>query len=199
MRATSAITMRRPEEPDESLRRAWHRARDEPPEHANPFLTPEFTPGAGRCRGEARAAVLHHGGEADGFFPYARAARSGPRARTMSAAWCTAHDPAFGSCSPGLTMHLRLAQAAGRDGVTLMDLGRGGMECEDWRKTPELREAEGFATRPHPVAAAHGLWRRPVRGPRNTVLAHPGPRGLAAGSLRTSLPAHSPGAGTRAR
>ncbi|MFH8612875.1 GNAT family N-acetyltransferase [Streptomyces sp. NPDC018029] len=120
------------------------------------------------------------------------AAHFGPTSPTVFAAWFTAYDPEFGYYSPGLLMHLRMAEAAGRADVRIMDMGRGDKEYKDWLKTRELRVAEGFATRPHPVATAHRLWRRPVRGLRNTVLAHPRLREPAdrllktAGTLRTS-------------
>ncbi|MFR0354244.1 GNAT family N-acetyltransferase [Streptomyces sediminimaris] len=116
----------------------------------------------------------------------------GPRSRTVLAGWFTAYDPEFRRYSPGLIMHLRMVEAAGRDGVTLVDMGRGGGEYKDWLKTRELRVGEGFVTRPRPVAAAYRLWRRPVRGLRNTVLAHPVLRKPAdrllktAGAVRTS-------------
>ncbi|MHA5048161.1 GNAT family N-acetyltransferase [Streptomyces sp. SD15] len=133
------------------------------------------------------------------------AAHFGPRSRTVFAAWFTAYDPEFHYYSPGLMMHLRTAEAAGRHGVRVMDLGRGDKEYKDWLKTRELRVGEGFATRPHPVAAAHRLWRRPVRGLRNTVLAHPALREPAdrllktVGTLRTSGRVDFGGAGPRAR
>ncbi|MGA4841322.1 GNAT family N-acetyltransferase [Streptomyces sp. G45] len=120
------------------------------------------------------------------------AAHFGPRSRTVLAAWFTAYDPGLRYYSPGLVMHLRMTEAAGREGIRLIDMGRGDKEYKDWLKTRELRVAEGFATRPHPVAAAHRMWRRPVRGLRNTVLAHPRLREPAdrllktVGSLRTS-------------
>ncbi|MET7604820.1 GNAT family N-acetyltransferase [Streptomyces avermitilis] len=369
------ITIHRPAELNTSLRRAWHRAMDESPDYANPFLAPEFAAGIGRYRGRAQVAVLREGGEPVGFLPYERnsfgvgraiglglsdcqalvhrpgvtwdpqellracglsvfefdhlveeqkpfgryvtgsfaspvidlkdgggsyaewlrgaypglakttlkkerrlgrdlgemrfvyderdpralrtlmewksaqyrrtgrmdrfsrpwivdlvnhlfhvrdehftgvlsvvyagdrpvAAHFGPRSRTVFAAWFTAYDPELRYYSPGLIMHLRMAEAAGRDGVRLMDMGRGDKEYKDWLKTRELRVGEGFATRPHPVAAAHRLWRRPVRGLRNTVLAHPALREPAdrllktVGTLRTSGRADSGRAGPRAR
>ncbi|MHC3467999.1 GNAT family N-acetyltransferase [Streptomyces sp. 7R007] len=113
------------------------------------------------------------------------AAHFGPRSSTVFAAWFTAYDPEFRYYSPGLMMHLRMAEAASRDGVTLMDFGRGDKEYKDWLKTRDLRVGEGFATRPHPVAAAHRLWRRPVRGLRNTVLAHQRLRDPADALLKT--------------
>ncbi|KAA0941347.1 GNAT family N-acetyltransferase [Streptomyces apricus] len=355
-------SIHRPESLSEPLRRAWHRAADESPDYANPFLSPEFAAGIGRHRSGARVAVLHEDGEAVGFLPYERnafgvgraiglglsdcqalvhrpgvtwdtaqllrdcglsvfefdhlvaeqepfdrfvtgtfaspvidlkpgeggyaewlrgaypglarttlkkerrlgrdlgelrfvlderdpaplrtlmewksaqyrrtarmdrfarpwivdavndlfqvreehftgllsvvyagdrpvAAHFGPRSRTVFAAWFTAYDPALRYYSPGLIMHLRMAEAAGREGVRILDLGRGDKEYKDWLKTRELRVGEGFASRPHPVAAAHRLWRRPVRGLRNTVLAHPRLRDPAdrllktVGTLRTS-------------
>lgn len=113
------------------------------------------------------------------------AAHFGPRSATVLAAWFTAYDPALHYYSPGLMMHLRTAEAAARAGVGLVDLGRGDKEYKDWLKTRELRVAEGFATRPHPVSVARRMWRRPVRGLRNTVLAHPGLRDPADRLLRT--------------
>ncbi|MGW3663126.1 GNAT family N-acetyltransferase [Streptomyces sp. NPDC005141] len=133
------------------------------------------------------------------------AAHFGPRSRTVLAAWFTAYDPEFHRYSPGLMMHLRTAEAASRHGVSLLDLGRGDKEYKDWLKTRELRVGEGFVARPHPVAAAHRLWRRPVRGLRNTVLAHPTLRDPAdrllktVGTLRASRRAEAGGAGPRAR
>nr|WP_030660665.1 GNAT family N-acetyltransferase [Streptomyces cellulosae] len=357
MRTTSRLdmTVHRTGELDASLREAWHRAMDESPVYANPFLAPEFAMGVGRHRGGARVAILREGGEPVGFFPFERnalgvgraiglglsdcqalvhrpgvtwdsdellracglsifefdhlveeqkpfgrhvtgtfaspvidlepggddyakwlrgtypglakttlkkerrlgrdlgemrfvyderdpavlrtlmrwksaqyrrtgrmdrfarpwivdlvnhlfhvreehffgvlsvlyagdrpvAAHFGPTSRTVFAAWFTAYDPELSYYSPGLIMHLRMAEAAAREGVRLMDLGRGDKEWKDWLKTRELRVGEGFAVRPHPVAAAHKLWRRPVRGLRNTVLAHPTLRDPADRLLKT--------------
>ncbi|MCQ4212909.1 MULTISPECIES: GNAT family N-acetyltransferase [Streptomyces] len=113
------------------------------------------------------------------------AAHFGPTSRTVFAGWFTAYDPEFSYYSPGLMMHLRMAEAAGRHGIRVIDWGRGEKEYKDWLKTRELRVAEGFATRAHPMAAAHRLWRRPVRGLRNTVLAHPALRTRADRILKT--------------
>lgn len=125
------------------------------------------------------------------------AAHFGPRSRTVLAAWFTAYDPELHRYSPGLMMHLRMTEAARRKGVQLIDWGRGEKEYKNWLKTRELHVGEGFATRPHPVSAAYRTWRRPVRGLRNTVLAHPALRAPAdrllktAGTLRTSQPVGS--------
>ncbi|MBC9719012.1 GNAT family N-acetyltransferase [Streptomyces sp. TRM66268-LWL] len=356
------ISIHRPQELNDELRKAWHKAMDESPLYANPFLAPEFAAGIGRHRPSARVAVLHQKNEAVGFLPYERGAfgvgraiglglsdsqglvhrpgvtwnarqllrecglavlefdhlvdgqrpfgpyvtgtfaspvvdlkagdgtyaewlratypglakttlkkerrlardhgelrfvyderdpvmlrqlmdwksaqyrrtgrmdrfakpwivalvedlfavreehftgvmsvlyagerpvavHFGPTSRTVFAAWFTTYDPELHYYSPGLLMHLRMAEAAGRQGVQLMDFGRGDKTYKDWLKTRELRVAEGFATRPHPVSTALRMWRRPVRGLRNTVNAHPRLREpadrllKAAGSLRTA-------------
>ncbi|MER5951354.1 GNAT family N-acetyltransferase [Streptomyces sp. NPDC001904] len=113
------------------------------------------------------------------------AAHFGPTSRTVFAGWFTAYDPEFSYYSPGLMMHLRMAETAGRRGIRMIDWGRGEKEYKDRLKTRELRVTEGIAGRPHPVAAVHRLWRRPVRGLRNTVLAHPALRDRADRLLRT--------------
>ncbi|MFE1342405.1 GNAT family N-acetyltransferase [Streptomyces sp. NPDC058733] len=354
-RGAAEITVLRTGELTQSLGRAWHRAMDESPEYANPFLSPEFAIGVGKYRGGARVAVLHEDGEPVGFFPHERGALGvgraiglglsdcqalvhrpgvgwdsqellracglasfefdhlvaeqkpfehaitgtfaspvidlepgddswsewlratypghakttlkkerrlgrdvgevrfvfddrdprvlrtlmrwksaqyrrtgrmdrfarpwivdlveylfqvreayftgvmsvlyagerpvavhfGPRSRTVLAAWFTAYDPDCHRYSPGLLMHLRLTEAARHEGVRLVDWGRGEKEYKDWLKTRDLLVAEGFATRAHPVGAAHRLVRRPVRGLRNTVLAHPALREPADRLLRT--------------
>ncbi|MEM7426852.1 MAG: GNAT family N-acetyltransferase [Pseudomonadota bacterium] len=47
--------------------------------------------------------------------------RSGP----VLASWIPSFDPAFSRYSPGLVLHLKLAEAASRQGITRIDLGRG--------------------------------------------------------------------------
>ncbi|MFE9453730.1 GNAT family N-acetyltransferase [Streptomyces sp. NPDC006739] len=89
------ITIHRPDELTPSLRRAWHRAMDESPEYANPFLAPEFATGIGRYRGGTKVAVLHEDGEAVGFFPYERTALGVGRAVGLGLSDCQAlvHRP----------------------------------------------------------------------------------------------------------
>ncbi|MFR9787239.1 GNAT family N-acetyltransferase [Streptomyces sp. MB22_4] len=111
-----------------------------------------------------------------------------PPPSTVLAARFTVRDPELHWSSPVLMMPLRLAEAAARRGVRLMDLGRGDKGCEDWLKTRELRAGEGLLARPRPVALAHRLWRRPVRGLRNTVPAHRGRAGPSAGCCGRRVP-----------
>ncbi|MEV4438823.1 GNAT family N-acetyltransferase [Streptomyces sp. NPDC049577] len=101
------------------------------------------------------------------------AAHFGLRSRTVLACWFPAYDPAFAKYSPGLVLHVRMAQGAAADGVAYLDLGRGGKAYKDSLKTRELSVFEGWVTRRHPVALGHRARRAPVRALRNTVLARP--------------------------
>ncbi len=53
-----------------------------------------------------------------------------------AATWFTGVRPELRYYSPGLMMHLRLAEAAARHGVTLVDMGRGDKEYKDWLNDP---------------------------------------------------------------
>ncbi|WP_217207439.1 GNAT family N-acetyltransferase [Streptomyces sp. AC550_RSS872] len=97
----------------------------------------------------------------------------GLRGERVLACWFPAYDPAFSKYSPGLVLHLRMAEAAAADGIAYLDLGRGQKEYKDSLKTRELTVSEGWVTRRHPVAFGHRARRAPVRALRNTVQARP--------------------------
>lgn len=101
------------------------------------------------------------------------AAHFGLRTERVLACWFPAYDPAHSKYSPGLILHLRMAEAAAADGIAYLDLGRGQKEYKDSLKTRELLVSEGWVTRRHPVAAGHRARRAPVRALRNAVLARP--------------------------
>jgi CelD/BcsL family acetyltransferase involved in cellulose biosynthesis len=101
------------------------------------------------------------------------AAHFGLRSERVLACWFPAYDPAFSKYSPGLVLHLRMAEAAAADGIAYLDLGRGQKEYKDSLKTREISVSEGWVTRRHPVAIGHRARRAPVRALRNTVLARP--------------------------
>ncbi|MEU1531051.1 GNAT family N-acetyltransferase [Streptomyces fagopyri] len=101
------------------------------------------------------------------------AAHFGLRTERVLACWFPAYDPAFAKYSPGLIMHLRMAEAAAADGIAYLDLGRGQKEYKDSLKTRELSVSEGWVTRRHPVAVGHRARRAPVRALRNMVLSRP--------------------------
>ncbi|MBD0838073.1 MULTISPECIES: GNAT family N-acetyltransferase [unclassified Streptomyces] len=101
------------------------------------------------------------------------AAHFGLRSERVLACWFPAYDPAFSKYSPGLVLHLRMAEAAAADGIAYLDLGRGQKEYKDSLKTRELSVSEGWVTRRHPVAVGHRARRAPVRALRNTVQSRP--------------------------
>ncbi|MEU6357491.1 GNAT family N-acetyltransferase [Streptomyces sp. NPDC047072] len=101
------------------------------------------------------------------------AAHFGLRTERILACWFPAYDPAYAKYSPGLILHLRMAEAAAADGVAHLDLGRGHKEYKDSLKTRELTVSEGWVTRRHPVAVGHRVRRVPVRALRNTVTSRP--------------------------
>lgn len=101
------------------------------------------------------------------------AAHFGLRTERVLACWFPAYDPAYSKYSPGLILHLRMAEAAAADGIAYLDLGRGQKEYKDSLKTRELMVSEGWVTRRHPVAFGHRAHRVPVRALRNAVLSRP--------------------------
>ncbi len=76
------------------------------------------------------------------------AAHFGLRSTTVLACWFPAYDPDFAKYSPGLILHLRMAEAAAAEGIGMLDMGRGPAEYKDSLKTGELPVYEGAATRP---------------------------------------------------
>ncbi|MES9616727.1 GNAT family N-acetyltransferase [Streptomyces tuirus] len=102
------------------------------------------------------------------------AAHFGLRSDKVLACWFPAYDPDYSRYSPGLILHLHMAEAAAADGIAYLDLGRGRKEYKDSLKTGELNVSEGWVIRRHhPVAVAHRARRAPVRALRNTVVSHP--------------------------
>ncbi|GAA0378982.1 GNAT family N-acetyltransferase [Streptomyces blastmyceticus] len=101
------------------------------------------------------------------------AAHFGLRSGPVLACWFPAYDPAFAKYSPGLVLHLRMAEGAAAAGMAYLDLGRGEKAYKNSLKTRELSVSEGWVTRHHPVALGHRVRRAPVRALRNTVLARP--------------------------
>lgn len=101
------------------------------------------------------------------------AAHFGLSTELIFACWFPAYDPAFAKYSPGLILHLRMAEAAAADGIAYLDLGRGQKEYKDSLKTRDLTVSEGWVTRRHPIAVGHRARRAPVRALRNMVLSRP--------------------------
>ncbi|MEV5015992.1 GNAT family N-acetyltransferase [Streptomyces sp. NPDC053780] len=112
------------------------------------------------------------------------AAHFGLRSATVLACWFPAYDPDFAKYSPGLVLHLRMAEAAAAEGIGLLDMGRGPAEYKDSLKTGELPVYEGAATRPGTGAALHWLGREPARRAHGFVRDRPRLASLAVRTLR---------------
>ncbi|MFJ9433373.1 GNAT family N-acetyltransferase [Streptomyces sp. NPDC101490] len=101
------------------------------------------------------------------------AAHFGLRSATVLSCWFPAYDTEFARFSPGLVLHLRMAEAAAAAGIGLLDLGRGDAEYKDALKTGELTVYEGAVVRPGARAALHWLRREPPRRAHAFVRARP--------------------------
>ncbi|WP_084958111.1 GNAT family N-acetyltransferase [Thermoactinospora rubra] len=94
--------------------------------------------------------------------------------------WFPAYDPAYSSYSPGLIMHLRLAEAAAARGIHTFDLSVGtGSQYKTSLRSRGEPVAEGVARRRTARAAAHWLGTEPVRRARRRVLETPLLYGMA--------------------
>ncbi|MFI6107385.1 GNAT family N-acetyltransferase [Streptomyces sp. NPDC051310] len=111
------------------------------------------------------------------------AAHFGLRSRTVLSCWFPAYDPAFARYSPGLVLHLRMAEAAAAAGIGMLDLGRGGAEYKEALKTGELRVYEGSCVRPGVRAGLHWIGRAPVRRAHRLVRGRPRLAGFAQQTL----------------
>ncbi|GHF98571.1 GNAT family N-acetyltransferase [Streptomyces filamentosus] len=114
------------------------------------------------------------------------AAHFGLRSASVLSCWFPAYDPAFAKYSPGLVLHLRMAEGAAGAGIRLLDLGRGAAEYKDSLKTGELTVYEGAVTRPDPRTVLHRLRRDPVRAAHAYVRARPALAARARGALNTA-------------
>lgn len=111
------------------------------------------------------------------------AAHFGLRSGTVLSCWFPAYDTDFAKYSPGLILHLRMAEAAAGAGIGLLDLGRGAAEYKDALKTGNLRVHEGASVRPGPRAALYRLGREPSRRAHSFVRNRPKLAGYAQRAL----------------
>ena len=72
----------------------------------------------------------------------------------MLAYWFPAFDPDLGHYSPGVTLCLRMAEAAAADGIDQVDLGKGTARYKTSLSNREIGVAEGVVAVSRPVAVA---------------------------------------------
>jgi CelD/BcsL family acetyltransferase involved in cellulose biosynthesis len=94
------------------------------------------------------------------------AAHFGLRGGDVLAHWFPAYDVAFSKNSPGLIMHMRLAEFAPGVGVRVIDMGTGIQRYKEELKSGEFFVGTGIvATRPFLAAA----YRARIAGSRRLV------------------------------
>jgi CelD/BcsL family acetyltransferase involved in cellulose biosynthesis len=83
------------------------------------------------------------------------AAHFGLRCGPVLAHWFPVYDTRFSSYSPGMILHLRLAEFAPGLGIRLIDMGTGAKRYKEELKTGDICVGIGVVTRRSPLAAAH--------------------------------------------
>ncbi|MBO2450514.1 GNAT family N-acetyltransferase [Actinomadura barringtoniae] len=99
------------------------------------------------------------------------AAHFGLRSDHTLVTWFPVYDPAFARYSPGLALHLRMAEEAAASGLQHIDMG----PAAGWRYKQELQNhsltvAEGVVRRRTPAAAAHWARHEPATRAKEVVL-----------------------------
>jgi CelD/BcsL family acetyltransferase involved in cellulose biosynthesis len=117
----------------------------------------------------------------------------GLRSAATLACWFPSYDVALARYSPGLMLHLFMAEAAATAGLRRLELGKGDEEYKTLLGNQQLTVAEGCVDRPSAVAVARRLQDAPRRYATDFVLGRPALRSTArqllrgVGRLRTRL------------
>jgi CelD/BcsL family acetyltransferase involved in cellulose biosynthesis len=88
------------------------------------------------------------------------AAHFGMRSRNIWHYWFPAFDPAYEKFSPGITLLLKMAQAAQGLGISVIDLGKGNQAYKQRLMNRAIPLAEGFVEVPSLISAARAVKRR---------------------------------------
>ena len=112
------------------------------------------------------------------------AAHFGLRSDDALSCWFPAYDVDLARYSPGLSLHLKMAEAAPQEGVRYLDLGKGDEEYKQSLKTGDLFVAEGWIDRPSRAARVRRVRRAPRRSAVDFVLRRPRLRRAARRTLR---------------
>jgi CelD/BcsL family acetyltransferase involved in cellulose biosynthesis len=120
------------------------------------------------------------------------AAHFGLRSETCLACWFPSYDATLRRYSPGLSLHLLMAQEAASAGLRYLDLGKGDEEYKQSLKTGDLTVGEGRFHQRSLGAVLQSAHRRPGQLATNFILSRPRLRSAVrrtlrrVGSLRTS-------------
>jgi CelD/BcsL family acetyltransferase involved in cellulose biosynthesis len=108
----------------------------------------------------------------------------GMRSDAILSTWFPSYDVSFSKYSPGLLLHLSMAEEAAAAGLQHIDLGKGFKRYKELLKSRDLTVAEGWVERPSSVAALRRLQRTPTRFATKLVLDHPARRERADRALK---------------
>jgi CelD/BcsL family acetyltransferase involved in cellulose biosynthesis len=120
------------------------------------------------------------------------AAHLGLRSDSALSCWFPAYDPTLARYSPGLSLHLKMAEGAAAAGLRRLELGKGDEDYKQSLKTGDVVVGEGWIERPSAAAVLRRAQRTPRRVAFNLISAHPTLRYTArrllkqVGSLRRS-------------
>ncbi|GAA4915257.1 CelD/BcsL family acetyltransferase involved in cellulose biosynthesis [Actinomycetospora succinea] len=109
----------------------------------------------------------------------------GLRSAQVLPTWFPTYDPGFSRYSPGLLLHLAMAEHAAAEGVDYIDLGRGPSDYKDWLADRSHEVWEGRAVVRTGAGVVHWARHVPMRELRNAVVAHPRVWGAMDRTLRT--------------
>jgi CelD/BcsL family acetyltransferase involved in cellulose biosynthesis len=101
------------------------------------------------------------------------AAHFGLRSGSRLSCWFPAYDIRLARYSPGLSLHLKMAEQAAACGVQYLELGKGDEEYKLSLKSGDLVVGEGWVDRPSVVAALRRAQRAPRRRAVDFVLSRP--------------------------
>ncbi|SEF80177.1 Acetyltransferase involved in cellulose biosynthesis, CelD/BcsL family [Thermomonospora echinospora] len=109
----------------------------------------------------------------------------GLRSRHTLSAWFPVYDPEYARYSPGIILHLHMAEEAAKAGIQELDLGpSAGWPYKRELRSHEILVGEGVVRRPSLSAAAHWARHAPVARARRVVLENKRLYGLADRAMR---------------
>lgn len=106
------------------------------------------------------------------------------RAPDRLAHWFPAYDTSLASYSPGSICLINLAEAAAKDGLSRLDLGKGSEAYKQWFKNFDDQVAEGWIQRRSPAALLRQVQQGPKRAVLQLVLGNPRLRTAARSALK---------------
>ncbi|MHA0289048.1 GNAT family N-acetyltransferase [Mycobacterium sp. C3-094] len=97
----------------------------------------------------------------------------GIRSASVLAHWFPSYDTGYSDYSPGLALHLSLAEGAAGAGIGHIDMGPGPEGYKQWFRSRDLVIGQGAVVRGPTGAAAHWVRRAPANRLQSAVESHP--------------------------